>query len=404
MKSVTVIGAGISGISLAIKLEKYGIPYIIYESSPNNGGIWNEANGKVNKFSRVQSFSSSYKMEDDFSHYTEFTPGPQMMEKIEDSIKKFKINEKIRYQHELVDFKYLHEKKKVSFRIKNLKENQVKILETDALYIRTGTLNIRNELTFQGEDKFTGVIQYGTGDNKDEIDFQDKEVVIVGMGATAIENAANALEKGAKKVRFIVRKLRPIWGKKTVYKMMKGAINPLNYLSNSIRKKTWKNINDSYEHLNNYMGNPTINKISKESTMLINGNVNHKMTGIPTLNNNMYIFLHYQLVEIIEDEIVSCEESETFVVTKKGDRYPADILLKCTGSKMNESFLKDHVFADYIFVDRVPYITHNCGIDRLYYLIFNYFNKLIMKKKIHIIIERRNSSHLVIHISIYEHR
>ena len=199
MKTVVVIGAGISGISLAIKLEKYGIPYVIYESSPNIGGIWNEKNGKVNLFSKVQSFSSSYKMEDDISDYTEFTPGPQMMEKIRDSAKKFKIDEKIRYQHELIDFKYLHEKKKVSFRIKNLKENQVETLQTDALYIRTGTLNIRNELTFQGEDKFPGVIQYGTGDNKDEIDFQDKEVVIVGMGATAIENAANALEKGAKK-------------------------------------------------------------------------------------------------------------------------------------------------------------------------------------------------------------
>ena len=121
MKTVVVIGAGISGISLAIKLEKYGIPYVIYESSPNIGGIWNEKNGKVNQFSKVQSFSSSYKMEDDISDYTEFTPGPQMMEKIRDSAKKFKIDEKIRYQHELIDFKYLHEKKKVSFRIKNLK-------------------------------------------------------------------------------------------------------------------------------------------------------------------------------------------------------------------------------------------------------------------------------------------
>ena len=173
------------------------------------------------------------------------------------------------------------------------------------------------------------------------------------------------LKKVQKKVRLIVRKLRPIWGKKSVYKMMQGAINPLNYLSNSIRRKTWKNINDSYEHLNNYMGNPTINKISKESTMLINGNVNHRVTGIPAFNNNIFIFLHYKLVEIIEDEIVSCVENEPSVLTKKNETYKADILLKCTGSKMNESFLKDHVFTDYIFVDQVPYITHNCGIDRL---------------------------------------
>ena len=365
MKSVTVIGAGISGISLAIKLEKHGIPYLIYEKSQNIGGVWNEANGKVNRFSKVQSFASSYKMEDDFSHYTEFTPGPQMMEKIRDSVKKFKIDEKIRYQHELIDFEYLSETKKVSFRVKNLKSNEIETVKSDALYIRTGTLNIRNELHFKGEDKFPGVIQYGSGDNKDEIDFQDKEVVIVGMGATAIENAANALEKGAKKVRFIVRKLRPIWGKKTIYRMLCGAINPLNYLLNSSRIKTWKDINQSYETIVNYLGNETLNKITDASTIKINGNFNHKVSGVPTLNNNFFIFLHYDLIEVIQDEIDSCEESEALVITKKGDRYPADILLKCTGSRMDDSVLKGHLLTDYVFVDRVPFITHNCGIDRL---------------------------------------
>ena len=36
---VAIIGAGISGLSLALKLNKYGIKYKIYEMSNNIGGI-----------------------------------------------------------------------------------------------------------------------------------------------------------------------------------------------------------------------------------------------------------------------------------------------------------------------------------------------------------------------------
>ena len=50
---VAIIGAGISGIGLAIKCEKYNIDYTIYEMSQNVGGVWNVDNGTANKFSHV---------------------------------------------------------------------------------------------------------------------------------------------------------------------------------------------------------------------------------------------------------------------------------------------------------------------------------------------------------------
>ena len=62
----------------------------------------------------------------------------------------------------------------------------------DALYIRTGTLNKVREITLNNEYNFSGIIDYGTNNGKQERDFIDKIVTVIGFGATAIENINNA--------------------------------------------------------------------------------------------------------------------------------------------------------------------------------------------------------------------
>src|SRR5262249_11546284 len=40
--SVIVIGAGLSGLGLAIQLERLGLPYTVVEKNPDAGGTWYE--------------------------------------------------------------------------------------------------------------------------------------------------------------------------------------------------------------------------------------------------------------------------------------------------------------------------------------------------------------------------
>ena len=60
---VTIIGAGISGISLAIKCHKKNIKYTIYEMTDYVGGLWNPKSGIVNKYSNVQVTSPTFKFD-----------------------------------------------------------------------------------------------------------------------------------------------------------------------------------------------------------------------------------------------------------------------------------------------------------------------------------------------------
>merc|ERR1711972_445341 len=56
------------------------------------------------------------------------------------------------------------------------------------------------------QENYKGIIASGTNDNLAEVDWRAKRVVIVGMGAFAIENARTALEHGAAHVTVVVRR------------------------------------------------------------------------------------------------------------------------------------------------------------------------------------------------------
>jgi len=40
IKSVAVVGAGVSGVSAAVHLKKAGLAVTVYERTPRAGGVW----------------------------------------------------------------------------------------------------------------------------------------------------------------------------------------------------------------------------------------------------------------------------------------------------------------------------------------------------------------------------
>jgi hypothetical protein len=62
------------------------------------------------------------------------------------------------------------------------------------------------EIVWRNQDEFKGRIVSGISDGTREVDWRDQDVVIVGMGAFAIENARTALEAGARHVTVVCRR------------------------------------------------------------------------------------------------------------------------------------------------------------------------------------------------------
>lgn len=367
---VAIIGAGVSGLCMAIKCQKRNINYTIYEMTNYVGGLWNSKSGIVNEYSNVQVVSPTFKFEDDNSTYSEYTKADELYEKISENYKKFDIHKNIRFRVKLNSFKSLDNNKVELSLEKLIDPNDVELIDSeiyfkvivDALYIRTGTLNRVKELKLNNESNFSGVIGYGTNEGKKEIDFTDKVVTVIGFGATAIENINNALQNGAKKVIVLARSLRNIWTRRMLYQIVKELIYPQHYLANYFRKKSWKRVNDIYNKSFDYFNNETINKIREESTIMINDEIHHDMSKIPAVTEDILIYCYYGLVEIYHDEVADINGNE--ITTKNGIKYNSDIIFKCTGYELVETFFKGHTIDNTIFVDGKHNITHNCALDR----------------------------------------
>ena len=355
---VSIVGAGISGISLAIKCEKKNIKYTIYEMSDIIGGLWNKKMGIVNEYSNIQVVAPTFKFEDDNTNYSQYTCSNELYEKIEENCNKFNIRKNIKFNTKVLEFKSIDDNN-VEITLLNTINNTISVVRSNALYIRTGTLNKVRPLILPNEDKFTGIIDYGTNYGKDTIDFNDKVVTIIGFGATAVENINNAFKKGAKKVIVLARNLKNIWTRKMTYEIVRELIFPTHYLHSSFRRGSWNRINNYYNIAYNNLKNDITDKIKEVS---LDENMNHNMSKIPAVTEDILIYLHYGLLEIFNDEIK--ELNDKTIITKKGVHFETDIIFKCTGYELDEGIFKNHTLNNTIFVDNKHNITHNCGLDR----------------------------------------
>ena len=138
--NVAIIGAGISGLSVAVKCKKNNINYIIYEKEDYLGGLWNIKKGIVNEYSNIQVPSPTFKFEDDKTKYSEYTKSEELYSKIEENYKNQDIVKNIIFKTKLKSFKSL-DNNKVELILENLETNEEFIKIYDGLYIRTGTLN-----------------------------------------------------------------------------------------------------------------------------------------------------------------------------------------------------------------------------------------------------------------------
>ena len=79
---VAIIGAGLSGISAAVQLERLGVPYVIYDRLDEVGGTWS-----LNKYPDVRvdtlSITYEYSFDDHYPWAQYFASGAEVREYIE---------------------------------------------------------------------------------------------------------------------------------------------------------------------------------------------------------------------------------------------------------------------------------------------------------------------------------
>lgn len=189
---VAIIGAGPAGISMAVQLERLGIPYVLYDRRSEIGGTWS-----IHKYPdiRVDTLSITYEFsfEDEYPWSEYFARGEEVRTYLEFISKKYGVHEHTRLGHDLEDARFDDERLTWHLTLQGPDGERVErdvnmVVSAAGVFAKTKLPDI------DGIDEFEGMIVHPTQWTS-ELDVQGKRVAVIGNGSTGVQLMARVAEK-----------------------------------------------------------------------------------------------------------------------------------------------------------------------------------------------------------------
>lgn len=195
---VLIIGAGMSGLCAAIKLEQLGIAYTVIEKNPDVGGTWYEntyPDCRVDTPNHFYSFS--FAPNHDWSRY--FSPRDELYAYLRDCAQRFGVRRRIRFDT-TVQALCWDEAERI-WRVEVRDNNGATTLCANAVISAVGQLNRPQLPNIEGLDDFTGPL-FHSARWPDGIDLAGKRVAVIGTGASAMQLVPRVAEQAAQLTIF----------------------------------------------------------------------------------------------------------------------------------------------------------------------------------------------------------
>ncbi|MBO0769686.1 MAG: NAD(P)/FAD-dependent oxidoreductase, partial [Solirubrobacterales bacterium] len=201
---VLIVGAGISGISAAVHIQKAlpGTDYLILEKREAIGGTWD-----LFRYPGVRSDSDMYTLGFDFKpweHTRAIGDGATIRSYLQEAAREQGVDQHIRYGYGVESAEWDSNAARWTVTARVADGEQVK-LTANFLYFGAGYYSYENPYRpeFPGEQNFKGELFHAQLWPED-LDYKDKRVVVIGSGATAV-TLVPALAKQAAHVTMLQR-------------------------------------------------------------------------------------------------------------------------------------------------------------------------------------------------------
>lgn len=196
---VAIIGAGITGLYAANRLLEAGISFCILEKSGAVGGIWSQY---ANRTSRVNSSECAYRLLEKKTRSNRDHSGTwEILEDVAQLAQN--VSRRLFLETEVAGIEATGNR----YQIQLKRGDNAVALECKGVILaindRVGT---PREVKWQNQSAFQGKIVTGISNHTEGIYWRNKNVVIIGMGAFAVENTRTALEGGARHVTVVCRR------------------------------------------------------------------------------------------------------------------------------------------------------------------------------------------------------
>lgn len=181
---VAIIGAGLSGVGVAVYLKKAGIPFTIYEKNDGPGGTWydNRYPGcGVDTSSHIYSYS--FALNPAWQRY--FSKQPELLAYIENCIARFDLGPHIKFGSAIAAANYDATSRRWRLTVDTGSGGKADV-EADIVVSALGQLNVPAVPEIKGLDSFAGDVVH-TARWRPDLDVEGKRVAIVGSGASAVQ-------------------------------------------------------------------------------------------------------------------------------------------------------------------------------------------------------------------------
>jgi len=176
---VAVVGAGMSGLLMGIRLKEAGIDnFRIYEKASSIGGTWRE-NRYPGLSCDVPSFFYSYSFEPKLDWTHRFSPGPEIRAYFEDVADKYDIRRFISFEDPIVSARYGHGGW-------SIQTGQGEHVCADVLIAATGPLHHKNYPPIPGIEDFAGAA-FHSADWDDSAELKGRRIGVIGNGSTGVQ-------------------------------------------------------------------------------------------------------------------------------------------------------------------------------------------------------------------------
>lgn len=202
---VVIVGAGISGISMAVHLQKQcpDRKFVILEGRSDIGGTWD-----LFRYPGIRSDSDMHTLGFRFKpwkHEKSIADAPSIMEYLRETVDEYGIGQRIRFGRRVERAEWDTATATWNLAIRRSDTGEVEHLTTNFLAMCAGYYSYRGGYLpeFPGYDRFAGTLVHPQA-WPDDLDYSGKRVVVIGSGATAV-TIVPAMAAGAAHVTMLQR-------------------------------------------------------------------------------------------------------------------------------------------------------------------------------------------------------
>jgi 4-hydroxyacetophenone monooxygenase len=196
---VVVIGAGMSGLLAAIRLEEAGIPYVVIEKNDGVGGTWLENSYPGCRVDVANHFYSySFAPNHDWPEF--FSQRNELRDYFERCARDYGTRGRIRFRTEVVSARFDERTGRWTVRIRDA-EGREEPIEAEAVISAVGQLNRPKIPAIPGLDTFAGPV-FHSARWQHEHALEGKRIAVIGTGASAFQLVPEVAKQASRLLVF----------------------------------------------------------------------------------------------------------------------------------------------------------------------------------------------------------